>query len=288
MKFAFPLRRLIVFWSALLSSVCPAQDAKQALSALTWTPVFEGVSRTEFRLVSPRPVTAFALKIDLQAPGIEFLATPDNGDKDGETDSRKTSSFLKSSGVQAAINAAPYAPVVSGEGESLDVSGLHVSQGKIVSPAPREGYPALILTKDNKARIVSPPFKDTSDAWNAVSGFSIVLQGGEVVTGKDDLHPRTAAGLSADGRWLVWLVVDGRQGDYSGGAKTAELGEWLKAMNCSDGINLDGGGTSALVIESPGGPQILNRPIHAGKPGNERPGGSHLGVRAKPLAEKQN
>jgi len=54
-------------------------------------------------------------------------------------------------------------------------------------------------------------------------------------------------------------------------------------MGCTEGINLDGGGTSTLTIAGPDGPQILNRPIHLGIPGNERVSGSHLGVRAKPL-----
>ena len=263
-------------------------SAEEPLPALTWTPVFQGIERTEFTLASPRPIRAFALKIDLQAPGLTFLATPDNGDKKGETDGQLTTSFLKTNGLQAAINAAPYAPVVNTEGKPEDVSGLHVSEGKVVSPAPKEGYPALILTKDNKARIEPNPAKNAGDAWNAVCGFSIVLQAGAVVPGGEDLHPRTAAGISADGRSLIWLVVDGRQKTYSGGAKTAELGTWLKAMGCSEGINLDGGGTSTLAIAGPDGPKILNRPIHLGIPGRERVSGSHLGVKAKPLESKGN
>lgn len=268
---------------ALCSLPLAAEEPKAAFPVLTWTPVFQGISRSEFILTSPRTVRAFAVKIDLKAPGIEFLATPDNGDREGETDSQHTSTFLKSNNLQAAINASPYAPVVNAEGRPENVSGLHVSQGRIVSTAPKEGYPALILTKDNHARIEVNPAARAAEAWNAVCGFSIVLKGGETVAGSEDLHPRTAAGISAGGGTLIWLVVDGRQKDYSGGAKTAELGTWLKAMGCSEGINLDGGGTSTLVLQSPGGPQIINRPIHLGVPGKERPSGSHLGVRARPL-----
>jgi len=269
--------------AVLLSFPLHGEDAKPAFPELTWTPVFQGIARTEFTLTAPRPVRAFALKIDLRAPGITFLATPANGDKEGETDGRRTTSFLRENNLQAAINASPYAPVVNTEGKPEDVSGLHVSQGQTVSPAPKKGYPALILTKDNHARIEANPAKNAADAWNAVCGFSIVLKGGEVVPGGDDLHPRTAAGISADGHSLIWLVIDGRQKDYSGGAKTDELGTWLKAMGCTEGINLDGGGTSTLSIAGPDGPKILNRPIHLGIPGNERVSGSHLGVRAKPL-----
>jgi hypothetical protein len=39
-----------------------------------------------------------------------------------------------------------------------------------------------------------------------------------------------------------------------------------------------------MVIASPDGkPRILNRPIHLGIPGRERPSGSHLGITATPL-----
>lgn len=262
-----------------------AQEPAGTLPALTWTPVFEGVSRSGFTLTSPRPVRAFALKIALKTPGLEFLATPANGEREGETDARFTSTFLRTNGLQAAINASPFSPVVNAEGGPEDISGLHVSRGETVSPAPKDGLPALILTKDNQARIEPNPAARAGDAWNAVCGFNIVLKGGEVVAGKTDLHPRTAAGISADGNTLVWLVVDGRQKEYSGGAKTEELGTWLKSMGCSEGINLDGGGTSTLVLQGADGPQILNRPIHLGIPGKERPSGSHLGVRAKPLAK---
>jgi hypothetical protein len=248
-----------------------------------WTPVFQGVSRAEFRLKAPRPIVAAALKIDLQAAGIQFLATPDNGPKPGETDGLKTSTFLKTHQLQAAINAAPFAPVVNAEGKPMDVSGLHVSRGKVVSPAGKTGLPALLITKTNRARIASPPFGALDDVWNAVSGFSVVLKNGAVLPGKPDLHPRTAAGISADGRWLVWLVVDGRQLRHSGGATTVDLGHWLKQLGCADGLNLDGGGTTTLVIQGQHGPQLLNRPIHLGIPGTERPSGSHLGVSARPL-----
>lgn len=263
----------------LLAAPLPAET----FPALTWTPVFQGIERTEFTLAAPRLIRGFALKIDLKAPGVEFLATPDNGDKSGETDALRTSTFLRTRGLQAAINAAPYAPVVNIEGKPLDITGLHVSQGKTVSPAPAHGYPALVLTRDNQARIEPHPATAAGDVWNAVCGFGIVLRNGAITPGGDDIHPRTAAGITPDGRSLIWLVIDGRQKTYSGGAKTTELGAWLKAMGCSEGINLDGGGTSTLVVAGPQGPRLLNRPIHLGIPGNERPSGSHLGVKALPL-----
>jgi exopolysaccharide biosynthesis protein len=83
------------------------------------------------------------------------------------------------------------------------------------------------------------------------------------------------------------LVIDGRQKGTSEGATTAEVGEWLRSLGAAEGINLDGGGTTTLVTEGPDGrPQVLNRPVHANKPGTERVSASHLGLRAQPLPRR--
>ena len=62
-----------------------------------------------------------------------------------------------------------------------------------------------------------------------------------------DLAPRTAFGISADGRWLYGVVVDGRQPGYSLGANMYDLVRILKAAGAADAINMDGGGSATLV-----------------------------------------
>ena len=92
------------------------------------------------------------------------------------------------------------------------------------------------------------------------------------------------AGVSRDGRYVYLLVIDGRQGGWSKGASTTDLGRWLKQLGAWDGINLDGGGTATMVVaDRAGDALVVNRPIHNGRPGNQRVAGSHLGVKARPL-----
>ncbi|MBS1709723.1 MAG: phosphodiester glycosidase family protein, partial [Armatimonadetes bacterium] len=67
-------------------------------------------------------------------------------------------------------------------------------------------------------------------------------------------HPRTAIGASKDGD-IYMVVVDGRQA-MSRGATLAELAEIMVQVGCDKAINLDGGGSSTLVI----GGLVLNRP----------------------------
>ncbi len=67
------------------------------------------------------------------------------------------------------------------------------------------------------------------------------------------------------------------------GVTLAELGDLLKGFGAHDALNLDGGGSTALVIEGPdGSPELLNRPC--GLPvGVERRVANHLGVFAQKL-----
>lgn len=67
-------------------------------------------------------------------------------------------------------------------------------------------------------------------------------------------HPRTAAGRTAGGA-LVLLVVDGRQPE-SGGVNLEQLAEIMLSLGVEQALNLDGGGSSTLVVKG----MMLNRP----------------------------
>ena len=61
-------------------------------------------------------------------------------------------------------------------------------------------------------------------------------------------HPRTAVGQRGDGT-LVFVVVDGRQPELSVGMSLPELAELLLRLGVSDAYNLDGGGSTTMVIQ---------------------------------------
>ena len=69
-----------------------------------------------------------------------------------------------------------------------------------------------------------------------------------------DVHPRTAVGRTTDGRLLI-LVVDGRQ-PVSRGVDLEQLAGIMEDLGAVDALNLDGGGSSALVVNG----TLLNRP----------------------------
>jgi len=67
-------------------------------------------------------------------------------------------------------------------------------------------------------------------------------------------NPRTLAGVRADG--LLLVTIDGRAPGHSVGASFAESAAVLRALGARDGVNLDGGGSTAMTV----GPALLTRP----------------------------
>ncbi len=285
--------------AALLAWAGAAPAGAQALAEPAWQPRFTGVETARIELQEPRKLVLHVARVDLRARGLRWFATPPAlpgsaplappGRHTGETLGQFTSTFLREHGLQLAINAAPFGPVVDEEGTLLDVAGLQVSLGRHVSGQTKD-YPALMLMADGRARLARPPF-DLTGVVNAVGGFDIVLERGVPLfrppaegARPPAVHPRTAVGLADDG-WRAWLVVvDGRQEGYSLGVALHELAVLLRALGATEGINLDGGGTSAIVVQGPDTqPLVLNRPIHRGEPGRERVSASHLGLWALPL-----
>lgn len=121
---------------------------------------------------------------------------------------------------------------------------------------------------DNRlGRPALPP--DTAEAavwpvrW-AVQAGPMVVRDGEVSILREQegffdayiprIHPRSAVGLTADRRLLL-VVVDGRQ-PHSRGVHLEELGAILADFGAEHAMNLDGGGSSALIVNG----RLLNLP----------------------------
>jgi len=87
-------------------------------------------------------------------------------------------------------------------------------------------------------------------------------------------------GFDDTGTWLLLIVVDGRQPGFSEGVSLYELSQILQAQGCTQSINLDGGGSSIMLIREPGQEvRTLNSP--SGK--THRPIPVMLGVRKNAL-----
>lgn len=68
-------------------------------------------------------------------------------------------------------------------------------------------------------------------------------------------HPRTAVGISKDGKEVIMLTIDGRNASYPG-VTQRELAEFLIELGAYDGINLDGGGSTEMIVKPLGESEI--------------------------------
>jgi len=96
------------------------------------------------------------------------------------------------------------------------------------------------------------------------AGPVLVMQGVERVTIDaevffgtkiPDLNPRTAAGVTIEGDLIV-IVVDGRQ-RASRGVSLTELASIMLELGSVEAVNLDGGGSSMLIVDG----VLVNRPL---------------------------
>lgn len=101
----------------------------------------------------------------------------------------------------------------------------------------------------------------------AVSGTPWLVRDGRARTAADDAtcaalcaqtHPRTAVGLDAGGRHLIVLQAAGRRGDVKG-LTLAQTAQLLRDLGAVQAFNLDGGGSSTLLIH---GESRLPRPFN--------------------------
>ncbi|MBK6990747.1 MAG: phosphodiester glycosidase family protein [Chitinophagaceae bacterium] len=92
----------------------------------------------------------------------------------------------------------------------------------------------------------------------AVGGGPVLIQNGEIkitnneelkFAGKaiDDKHPRTAMGYTKDNK-LIILVIEGRNPGLAEGATLTQEAQMLKEIGCWEALNLDGGGSSCMLV----------------------------------------
>ena len=235
--------------------------------------------------VLPREVSLHIVEIDPTAPGISFLGSPGNGATEHEYRRSTTSAFVNAHDLAVGINGDFYS---TNTGINANVNGLGMSNGEVVSPA-ASGWHSFVTRADNTATIVSNGTVP-ANAWNAVSGNQRIVTNGVNVAPNDSytntLNPHTAVGIGADGK-IFFMVVDGRQGNFSEGMYTSEMANIFIDFGVRNAINLDGGGSSTLVFGdgANGAARTINSPADGSSEqsaGGERSVANHFGVYATP------
>ncbi len=233
----------------------------------------------------PGPIAGVMVKVDLDDPRVKVkVAMADERDPDGDgpcvgqldTPSSAARRHDFAITLNASFFSAPATKDVLGQkiryfvGNCTIPVGWHFSGGKQLSkPGNPKMRATMIVHDDGKISILDNVTELPKNTRYAVSGNAMVLKNGEAMAIEKNAarHPRSAVGLSKDGKTLILVAVDGRQATlafdfgeraepgeekyngHSRGANYNELGLLMKSFGAANAVNLDGGGSTALVVK---------------------------------------
>ena len=245
----------------------PAARLEQAFSqAQRWLAEPAGQHRERYfdatlalesrRYEAPRPLRVWIARVDLSRarPRLAVTEPLEAAKRVGrwEVPAATTLQFARQRGVQLAVNAAAFWPHRPQMGQPMDVIGLLVVRGQVISP-PDPRFAAICVDARGRITLAAPQRPD--HYRYVVPGFRMVLIDGKPAAwlapppdGKTTLHPRTGIGLDAAGRTLWLVVADGRQPGISEGLSQIELAALLRLLGADDAMNLDGGSSKRMVV----------------------------------------
>ena len=277
-----------------------AAAAAAAAAATQPVLVWKGISYTHEVRTDP-PMHLHVVRMDLTDPAVSVVVRPGGGDPDGagpwETVLATVRSVANRDNLAVAVNGDFFEPKESRDilgrkvpyfdGNWARVIGYAMSDGKVWATPINRAESALIVSPGNRVAIVSGGAPIPKDATQIVGGSGLVVENGKVVGKSKDLAPRTAAGIDKEGKHLILLVVDGRRPEYSAGMTLDQLGAEMLRLGCNQAMNLDGGGSSTMVMRDPKTQslEVKNRPSDGHDfvlpLSVERPVANVLGVRFK-------
>ncbi|MBQ7196510.1 MAG: phosphodiester glycosidase family protein [Synergistaceae bacterium] len=195
--------------------------------------------------------------------------------KNSPRDLLKLSQLSTQYHAKASINAGFFATTTPGHG--YPIGALKIN-GKMISD-PHDGRGCLAWNSDDEAvfQVASEEVNEWDDMENIIQAGPLLLDEGFASTVPEDFnnsltavrHPRSAVGLNASGEW-IFIIVDGRNGMHASGATINELTDILRAQGVIYALNLDGGGSTEIIING----KIYNSPSD----GRERKISYALGV----------
>ena len=260
-------------------------------SGVVVTHPFEGITFIARAETSPRPVKLHVVRIDLTAPGISFKLTPPGGGRDTIRQTtldflnRENAQiavnvhfFVPYPSAETDVNVVGLAVSegnVYSPFEPQPVGAGYVDQSYAILPY----APALNIDRSNRVTIVhrDPAYPDNRHVmervtlWNTVSGSAQIVSDGlktipaysgfpkgltpsKTYTETNSWYAlaraRAAIGVTADQKALIILTVD--QAGGSVGMTVGEVADLLiKDYQVENALNLDGGGSTTLVMQDP-------------------------------------
>ena len=240
----------------------PREDLNISLPASV--KIFEAMGN----LPDGKPLRAMYAKIDLSDENLKLRSIGSNSIRETTIET-----YERGDGILA-INGGYFATNAS-------VSTI-IQDGEVIAAGPNEetirgafgiknGIPEIAwVNSDNlqdiPKKFESPKITSKAEKWDVsqgVGGGPVLIKNGEIkVTSTEEgfagshllRHPRSAIGYK-DKHTLIMMVVDGRQ-EASAGVTLKELANLMLNLGAVEALNLDGGGSSALIAAN----EVVNIP----------------------------
>ena len=238
--------------------------------------LFPGIRHVFISTDQPRPLKINVIRVDLTRKDLRFMTVkrdpewgkpmPDYPSMPIRTRRTTVRAFMEKAIEQGidmlvAVNATGWKPWKPPYTHTYASGmGLVISDGDKIEEA--NGKPVFLITRKGEFQIRKiGKTEDVSHIRLALAGFSMILENGKI-TGDKKLAPRTAYGLTENNHYMLIMTIDGRMKGISEGVSTRELGEWIQKFGAVIALNMDGGGSTTLVVsDGKGGVRRLNKGI---------------------------
>ncbi|WP_345954318.1 phosphodiester glycosidase family protein [Mucilaginibacter sp. PAMB04168] len=183
---------------------------------------------------------------------------------------RTTSDFGSDKHAIAAINGTFFDVKNGGSVDFIKSDGQIINENRLEKGDKRARHQqAALVIKDGKLSIAE--WDGSADWEKKLDGEDVMLTGPLLLHDNKQValdsasfnvlrHPRSAVAITDNNRVLL-ITVDGRSAN-SAGVSLFELRKILRWLHCSDGVNLDGGGSTTLWESKDG---VVNYPSDGGK-----------------------
>ena len=247
----------------LLAALVFSASAGEKLFDWSGTPdLFPGIKHVFINTDEPRPLKVNVIRVDLTRGNLGFMTVkrdpdwgkpmPDYPSLPIRTRRMSVRTFMENAIEQGidmlvAVNATPWSPWRPPYTHTYAARmGLVISDGDKIEEA--NGRPVFLITRSGEFQIRKiAKDEDVSNIRLALAGFAMILENGKTM-GVKNLAPRTAYGLSENNHYMIIMTVDGRMKGISEGLGTKELGEWMRRFGAVVALNMDGGGSTTLVV----------------------------------------
>ena len=255
-----------------LDALIEAADNRIVINRCTEFQVADGVISRTYDCTDKNgdPVRMFALFVDSKK-ATAIAGTPNNGYESRnciQTVMDQAKSAIRDGERVIAATNADFFDMFG----DCSPSGITVKNGRVV--ANPNSTRAFFGTKKDGTPVITSLAESPeilSELSSAVAGRDILLVNGmtaDVASLEpfgDCRHPRTCVGLYPNNDFVL-LVVDGRIPGYSHGASLTDLMRIMQSFGVEKALNLDGGGSSTMIVEQDGDLTMLNHPADLPRP----------------------